>query len=102
MFRISGSTASETTTAPGGARPDTRAATLAANPYTSSWAVSRYTSPRCTPTRTVISIPKRRLRLLAKPGHLAGDLQPRQHRAAHIVLMGCGVTEHRQQPVALM
>ena len=45
---------------PGGARPDTRAATLAANPYTSSWAVSRYTSPRCTPTRTLMPTPNRR------------------------------------------
>ena len=36
VLRTSGSTASDTTTHPGGAMPDTRAATLTANPYTSS------------------------------------------------------------------
>ena len=30
---------------------------------------------------------------------LAGDLQSRQHRPANIVLVGSGMTEHRQQPV---
>ena len=87
---------------PGGARPDTRAARLAANPYTSSWAVSRYTSPRCTPTRTVISIPKRRCACSLSRATSRVISSTRQHRAAHIVLMRGGVTEHRQQPVTLV
>ena len=41
------------------------------------------------------------LGLLAEPGHLAGDLQPGQNRPTHIVLMSVGVTEPRQQSVAL-
>ena len=45
--------------------------------------------------------PKAALGLLRKPGHLSGDFQPRGHRAAHIVLMGCWVAEHRQQTIAL-
>ena len=31
--------------------------------------------------------PKPALRLLVEPGHLPGDLQPRQHRPARIILM---------------
>jgi hypothetical protein len=45
--------------------------------------------------------PEAALRLLAHPGHLAGDVQRRQHRPAHIVLVRNGVTEHRQQPITL-
>ena len=40
------------------------------------------------------------LRLLRQPGYVAGDLQSRVHSAAHIVLVGIGVTEYRQQPIA--
>ena len=35
--------------------------------------------------------------LLTETGHLAGDLQPRQHRPTYIVLMGSWVTEYRQK-----
>jgi hypothetical protein len=35
-------------------------------------------------------------RLLTEMAYFAGDLQSRLHRAAHIVLVGHGVTEHRQ------
>ena len=45
--------------------------------------------------------PEAALGLLAEPFHRAGDLQPRQHRAPHIILMRLGMTEHRQQPVTL-
>ena len=38
---MSGSTAPDSTTDPGGASPATRAATLTANPYTSPVAVSK-------------------------------------------------------------
>ena len=98
-FRISGSTASETTTAFGGARLDTRAARLAANPYTSSCVVSRYTSPRCTPTRTLISSAEAAVGLFAEPGYVPGDFQPGLHRPKDVVLVCLGVTEHHQQPV---
>ena len=46
--------------------------------------------------------PEPALGLFVEPGHLAGDLQTRQHRPARIVLMCAGVTEDRQQPVALV
>ena len=45
--------------------------------------------------------PEPALGLLTEQGHLTGDLQPRQHGAADIVLMRSRIPEHRQQPVAL-
>jgi len=49
----------------------------------------------------VISIPNRRFACALSRATFQGDLQPRQHRPAHIVLMRGGVTEHRQQPITL-
>ena len=45
--------------------------------------------------------PEVALRLVTKPGHLASYLQTRQHRSAHIVLMGYGMTKNHQQAVAV-
>ncbi len=100
-LRINDSTASETTTAPGGARPEIRVATLAADPEKSPRALSRYTRPQCTPTRTLTPKPNRRCDLITEPGHLPRDLQPGLYRAAHIVVVRNRMTEHRQQPITL-
>ncbi len=45
--------------------------------------------------------PKRRCGLRTELGHLAGDLQARQHGAADVVLVCSRIPEYRQQPVAL-
>jgi hypothetical protein len=44
---------------------------------------------------------KATLSLLAESGHLMGDVQPGLHCPAYVILMGVGMTEHRQHPVAL-
>jgi hypothetical protein len=43
--------------------------------------------------------PKATHGLLAEPSHLPGDFQAGMHGAAHVILVGNRVTEHREKSV---
>src|SRR6478735_2214789 len=66
----------------------------------SSWETSRYTSPRY-PDPDVDALTEPVLRLFAEPAHLPCDVQPGPHRAVEVVLVGDGVAEHSEEPIAL-